>query len=59
MIDIKEFWKCFRADVCIFLHKNIWVSLTSAVRVLLRDYICTPRLFKDVWLLLNIAVVHS
>ena len=35
------------------------VSLPSAVRVLLRDYFCTPRLFKDAWMLFNIAIVHS
>ena len=35
------------------------VGLPSAVRVLLRDYFCTPRLFKDARALLNITVVHS
>ena len=45
--------------MCIFLHKNIWVCLTNAVSLLLTDYFCTPCLFKDAWLLLNIANVHS
>ena len=49
MVGITEFLKGFRADMCIFLHKNIRASLPSAVRVLLKDYF---------WLLLNIAIVQ-